>query len=536
MSSSQGGWANDSYCYSNLIKLTSVISRKYERLSKLSGLVLNADKTEIMRLKKRQGPDGRSNEKSIMYLNKRYTIKLCQVTKINGILFQLDTKRMVDQNVAQCIDRMESNFKRWSQRRLSVLGKILIAKCFGISQMIYLMQSLVINNDHIKRINACVYKFIWNKHYSGAKAPERVCRAIVNTPIRLGGFGMLDICKLDDSLKLRSLGRLLTSTHPGLSIIKEQLNLEEFFFPTVLTDLDLVTKRSTELLKADRQALWDKFDEVEGRRNILSAIVNLRINRVVNATGKNSLMYFNIIRNGKRFVKDLLLNELNTLTRFIDKRLVSLCRQAIAVNHGLTEVRQDLYPNGLELRELGGLSSKMIRTYRDRTDPCCLFKCGLVMSPNETLNYMDKVRRLTSVRHRNIILRCLHGDIYTNERMARFGMREDPVCNFCDQIDTLDHRLTPCQRTLDLINAVEVRTRSLRTISSEIINWEPITKVMAAYNDVDQVTLSIHAEILMIIVSTRNVPLHEAVERTITLLLKRERNKSLKNILRTLLR
>ena len=120
----------------------------------------------------------------------------------------MNVYEMENVNVDSCINKMNRNFKNWSQRQLLILGKILICKCFGISQIIYLMQSMTLKNDHFKRINACLYKFIWNKHFSAAKAPERIARNIVNLPIKHGSLGMVSITDLDDSLKLRGLGRL----------------------------------------------------------------------------------------------------------------------------------------------------------------------------------------------------------------------------------------------------------------------------------------------------------------------------------------
>ena len=67
------------------------------------------------------------------------------------------------------------------------------------------MQSIILTNDHFKKINALLYKFIWNRHYLAAKAPERIKRDIMKVPVKLGGFGMLDLSDLDDGLKLRAL-------------------------------------------------------------------------------------------------------------------------------------------------------------------------------------------------------------------------------------------------------------------------------------------------------------------------------------------
>ena len=109
---------------------------------------------------------------------------------------------------------MDANLKAWSRRSLTTLGKITIIKTFALSQAIYFMQSLNLNESVFKTINSLLNKFIWNRHFMAAKAPERIKRDIVIKSIKLGGLGMLDAAELDSSLKLKALGRLLTTKHP----------------------------------------------------------------------------------------------------------------------------------------------------------------------------------------------------------------------------------------------------------------------------------------------------------------------------------
>ena len=96
---------------------------------------------------------------------------------------------------------------------------------------IYLMQLFNFNLDHFKKKNHLLYKFIWNRHYLAAKAPERVKREYTNTPINLGGLGMLDVVDLDKGLKLKSIARLLETEHPFLKLIRNKIDLTDFFFP-----------------------------------------------------------------------------------------------------------------------------------------------------------------------------------------------------------------------------------------------------------------------------------------------------------------
>ena len=165
---------------------------EYERLTNISGLELNADKTELLRL-------GSEDIKSydVAYRSQNHVIKSVNEIKINGLLFQRDRGAMIQRNVNDVVRKMDAQFKSWSRRGLSTLGKILIAKTFGVSQAIYLLQSISLKDEHYKQINAVLYRFIWNRHYLAAKAPERIKREIATNCVRNGG--MLDIKELGDN-------------------------------------------------------------------------------------------------------------------------------------------------------------------------------------------------------------------------------------------------------------------------------------------------------------------------------------------------
>ena len=214
------------------------IFKEYERLTVLSGLELNADKTEIMRV----GQHRQEQLYQVNYKGRLYDINSLNEIKINGIFFQRDRGQLMKRNIEGILEKMDKHLKSWSRRSLSTLGKILIAKTFGISQVIYLLQSLAINLDDVKKINALLYKFIWNRHYHASKAPERIKREICTKPLIKGGLGMLDIAELNESLKIKAVGRMLISKHPFLRIVRTKTNLESFFNPRCIINLDSVVE------------------------------------------------------------------------------------------------------------------------------------------------------------------------------------------------------------------------------------------------------------------------------------------------------
>ena len=109
---------------------------EYERLTRRSGLELNADKTEILNLN--------SKEKDMISLNyngKSFAISTVEKIKICGLYFCTNHDEEYQLNVLEKIQKLTYKIKLWTQRHLTMEGKVLIVKTFGLSQIIYNMQS-----------------------------------------------------------------------------------------------------------------------------------------------------------------------------------------------------------------------------------------------------------------------------------------------------------------------------------------------------------------------------------------------------------
>jgi hypothetical protein len=100
-------------------------------------------------------------------------------------------------------------------------GKILIAKSFGISQLIYNMQSYSFKKEDKINIEREIFKFLWStpKNQNGI---DRIKRSVMKNDIKHGGMNMVDIECLDRALKLRQFLRASKSKHV-ISKIQELL-------------------------------------------------------------------------------------------------------------------------------------------------------------------------------------------------------------------------------------------------------------------------------------------------------------------------
>ena len=492
---------------------------EYEALTKNSGLQLNADKTELMKI----GSNPVESSYNVNYRLGTHNVRSKPVVKINGILFQRDRSRMTEANVKLAMDRMDSHFRKWARRGLTTLGKILIVKTFGISQLVYLLQTLTLNETHYKQINAVLYKFIWNRNYLLSKAPERIKRDIMIKSLRLGGYGMIDIRQLDASLKLRALGRLLVTKHPFLSLIKNDVDLNQFFEPRCKTILDEVAVKGIELLKADRQKLW-LCEELDTDRAFMATVRQIKIKSIVCTRGQQSIPYFVAVMRGVSLIGDLNLNELNSLVPFIDRSKLAKIRLAVILRLRQDSLKDQIYASRT-FKSITTCTSKEIRLSRIEHTPLTSLKIGLDLERSEALTWFYRLSKLSSISHRNTLLRVMHGEIYTKERKFRFGLSDSPVCPRCEQIETAEHKLIECIYVRKIWRQVQLKlkvTPGTDTIRETLAVQKGLT------------VLSVHAEILQRILHLRedqNFLMHPKtfVELALQDLLKKEGNGTIKN-------
>ena len=468
--------------------------KEYERLTRTAGLELNADKTELLLVRSRNVNIDQANIRlRVNYCNKRYDLKPSQCVKINGILLQQNELAMKEENVAEICKKMERHLKMWSARQLTVLGKILIVKTFGISQVIYLMQSLKLSDCHFKKINAILYKFIWNRHFAAAKAPERIKRDIVNKPLKLGGLGMLNIYELDASLKIKSLGRLLSSNHPFLRIIKEMIDLSDYAHPKINTEVEEVTSEAISLLVKDRLTAMSNIS-LNSNASFVKALKDVKIINALNRNGKLSLSWHMIRTRGKRKLGELTAMELDSIKRFFHPDLATRATECLRINMAPeTSIGDCMLIRG-KFRKISALTSKQIRSTRENSEPILMFKIGPILTPSQSLTWAKALSKTTSTKHKDIMLRLAHGELYSKDRLARRGLIVDANCPRCDQIETLKHKYFECpyvaniwRRTIDITNKLRTSIDQTETI---------VEKALCCTNEPKSIAITIHAEII----------------------------------------
>jgi len=262
----------------------------------------------------------------------------------------------------------------------------------------------------------------------------------------------------------------------------------------------------------------------------------MRISKSISQEGRVSIAFHLIRTNGKSKIRELTLRELTSLIPFFTPTLARFLMDTFNLEGAETGPpdKEIIYVN-LKPKILSDVSSKTIRLSRNEKDPLCYFKSGTILTPRESLNYFYNLNRLPSVRHRNIILKILHGDVYTNERLHRFGLIDNPSCPRCDQIETIEHKFATCE----YISRIWAETSRL-TNKWPSPNTDQIQELILANGNLDQTTLRIHAEILYRISLLPKNPQYLVIPKifvacAVKYLIKMEKTRSVKTDLEHLL-
>ena len=227
-----------------------------------AGLKLNKSKTEAMWLGKWRN----SEEKPL---------ELTWVKEVHslGIFFSYNTDYVIQKNFTD----KSKDFKRildlWSQRDLSLLGKIAILKSLAFSMITYQCCSLTVPECFMENIIDIAYKFLW----SGKK--DKIKRMTVIANYENGGLKMLDLKAFIIAQRIMWVKRLqkpkaaswkaypeyILKTIIGMDTFKTQLDTEKNknnispFYWTIIKSWNILNNININLVDENgirRQWLW----------------------------------------------------------------------------------------------------------------------------------------------------------------------------------------------------------------------------------------------------------------------------------------
>ena len=151
--------------------------RLLDDFGRASGLKLNVEKTEALYI-------GTKNKKTFTNAGLK-SVRVVESLKVTGIHFgRANNKECIEKvNFESALNKMRINFNSWNRRDLSILGRVMLAKVYGFSQLQYLARNIETPEWVIKRAKKLIYTFVY-------KGTDKIKRTQASKPLNAGGINL----------------------------------------------------------------------------------------------------------------------------------------------------------------------------------------------------------------------------------------------------------------------------------------------------------------------------------------------------------
>ena len=163
-----------------------------DQFKRVSGLEINANKTEAMWLgfwrNRKNKPFGFKWPHEPIYAL--------------GIHFSYDLEQANSLNFEEKARNLEKTLNNWKRRKLTLIGKINIAKTLGLSKLVYCSSLLTVPKPLVDKINKIIFNFIWEGK------PHKIKKKTIIGEKHRGGLKMIDFEIMERSLKIAWIKRI----------------------------------------------------------------------------------------------------------------------------------------------------------------------------------------------------------------------------------------------------------------------------------------------------------------------------------------
>ncbi len=459
----------------------------YYRFSSVSGLYLNVDKTEVLDLCKAT-PEG---EITISSPSGHTIIKPSTEITICGKAFSLSDDTEHKKNVTAKINNLGKALSNWNKRSLSIFGRNIILKTFGLSQVIYSMQNSSFENSDLSLIEKSCFDFLWNKKHNKTKAYERIARVKLKNDYCAGGINATDVYSMHKALALR---QIIRTSSPLCKHVINSLQVDLCNFKPDLLFQNSSNTHGNKFINCAISTLGEIGDIVineilssneESRisKHYYSLIASERLDLLLARFFKNS-----IINNyAKRIKKSLgvtyvgqLINEYKYPSTDSFKIIVS----SIVNSHKLFKIlasRNELsygvsYRDLFPIRTNNFISSEKVTT---RSLRMLLWNKGALPTK---LDIFNVIRKIIHPREREVMFFELHDVCLSNKKLFEMKLRDTPYCDICNEVQSTEHIFTQCSNAIVAYTAYNELLPQFKDHSQLVMNIMSLIKRLLFLN------------------------------------------------------
>jgi hypothetical protein len=365
------------------------------------------------------------------------------------------------------IKKLENKIKIWSNRHLTMEGKNLIIKTFGLSQLIYNMQSYGFEKTELISTEKKIFNFLWSTK-DNPNGIDRIKRSVMKNDFINGGMKVTDVECLDRSLKLKQFIRASTANH-AISKIQNMITLhsslqQEYF---KITEEEPICKTAQETINiitdGNRKEYTERTqDQFETDKNLIEEVASINIKTFLKRKKKE----FHLCMLTELTKMDII--TLGDLTQALeyenDRKKTKLMEMILGVFPAILQkiakcYNDELNTNLLEIKTMKMDDDKRldIRTISVKEFQKVLkkrmkkvevqdFDIRLGINNFDNKNIPKFRRTCQNSKLRNIYFRLINNDFFTRERMTKYKMIQDDTCPRCNNIETTKHLLFECNQ------------------------------------------------------------------------------------------
>ena len=435
-----------------------------DRFELLSGLKVNYDKTEILRIGSLKNSDAKLYTQKCLTWTNNPSVLL-------GISVGTELNEITSKNYDQMINKIHNIIKLWQSRQITLLGRITIIKVLLLSQLVYRFSVLPSPSpDQMKTINDIFFNYLWNnkKHFIDQK--------VMINGIGEGGLNMIDISSKDISIKSNWVKRLCNKNNTGLHKIANYFipNADGLFWSgnlKVSDALNLMLHKSliwTNIVKA-----WCiyNFSSPSSIEEILNQQVWYNSHILI---GKSPFYFGPLHSKGILYIKDLVNQDGHVKTAdeilhqfLLDRKYIMLINSIIGAIPQQWKVLLSTFNLNLDTDTvfISNFQKAMTSTrmsnfvYRQIIRKKCKpFSDKIIDKWTTDLGQEFQINKdflssafnlifkaTISPKHRVFQFKLIHRSLVTNKSLFEWKLKDTNLCSFCDrQIETIFHLLWDC--------------------------------------------------------------------------------------------
>jgi hypothetical protein len=456
-----------------------------ESYGKISGLKLNIEKTEILRL-------GDTTESDIP---KRYRKYIKNEVNYLGCIIHTDQDKTTKINITTALDKLNKQLEKWNHRATTLSGKVAIIKSLLIPQVTYILTTMMSpEEEKLKELEQNLYKFLNNG------GSEKIKRKILIGEYEEGGYKMTDIKSYIKAIKICWLTRLIKMEGIWKEKILKILKIDpEYMLRCNIKYTDLPFIKDLRKLKLWEEIIkyWceENFDEdPQDANTILNQSIwmnsHIKINKktvywekwykegfkwvadltVMDDKGKMKLMSFAELKDFDIPGFDMM--KYNSLISSIPKKwkkilstetnLVEEEGESYLLNRLLNQKKPMKYMYNILKKKKSERPTSAIEKWRedlniDTTDEH-------ILNGHEKNHYCTINNRLKSFN-----CNFINRNIPYNRRLHKMGKKETTICEFCNkEEETIIHLYWECTEIKKLWNNIKTVYNNLTGENIEI--------------------------------------------------------------------